>query len=80
MIEVVNVEIPILEKTRQSNNCKYPFRALNVGQSFFIAAKPARKLSYAYTIIKYWKNILGNSYDFAAAKLDDGRIQIWRIL
>lgn len=75
MVEISNdVPLPFVVENGARRRCKYPYRELEVGQSFRLDTKGAPNLVY-------WAAITGFKYAQKSMTDDDGirHIRVWRI-
>lgn len=59
-------------------NPKYPFRDMEVGDSFLVATKQDRERAKA-TLWYFTRSNIGKGRKFASRKVDDG-YRIWRLM
>jgi hypothetical protein len=70
----IDKDIPIpTDDRRNGTSSKYPFKSMNIGESFFVAGKKIQNIGYAVTRAK---KMYGNDY---TARTVIGGVRVWRI-
>ena len=71
-----NVNIPNSNGGRQ---CKYPFKEMEVGDSFSCGEYLRDNMSKINNAGRNWSNKTNAGHKFQCRKLDDGTFRIWRV-
>ena len=72
----IEKDIPLQKQIRFT---KYPFREMEVGDSFIISDNYSRyEMTLKSNAARNWANMSGLDYKFALRRTEDGKIRIWR--